>query len=85
MVLDVGAPEGVLRGGVGGFWLFGKVGDLSMGSLGRRRATVFCRCLGVVAVAVFGGVFADVAGDLHGAEGGAAHGTEVSGFGSFGW
>ena len=33
--------------------------------------------------AFFGGVFADVFGDFHGAKMGAAHGAEMGGFGAF--
>lgn len=39
----------------------------------------------IAGVAVGFGVFADVLGYLHGAEGWAAHGTEVGGFGIFCW
>ena len=47
----------------------------------------FCEFFGfhvIASVAVFFGVFSDVGSDLHGAEGGAAHGAEVGRFGAFG-
>ena len=42
-------------------------------------------CHVVSGVAVFFGIFSDVGGDLHGAEGWSAHGAEVSRLGSLGW